>query len=104
MTISDHSSLHRKEVDYYLYNHKKIKQSNNQDDKKWAMIIDSIKEKYPEGTEIGNLIKFKYELKLKEQNICYLLHVEKSTYYSWVNKIINEITLRAAYERLIIPF
>lgn len=104
MTISDHSSVHRKEVDYYLYNHEKLKQSNKHEDKEWVKVIDGIKEKYPESTEIGKLIKYKYEMKLKELDICLLLHIERATYYSWVNKVINEITLRAAYARLIIPF
>jgi len=93
----------KKEVDYYLYNHQEVKQSNDSGDKKWAEIIDKIIEKY-EGTDMGNLIRYKYKMKLTEPKICNLLHIEATTYYAWCNKVINEITLMAAYERLIIPF
>jgi len=33
-----------------------------------------------------------------------LMHIEKTTLYAWMNKIINEITLKAAYQRLIKPY
>lgn len=93
----------KKEVDYYLYNHQEVKKSKDVIDNKWSNIIDKIKEKY-EGTEMGNLIRYKYIMKLTEPKICELLNIESTTYYAWCNKVINEITLMAAYERLIIPF
>lgn len=96
-------SKFRKEVDYYLYNHAAVTKSKDNDDQKWARIIDFIKNKYA-GTQFGELIRLKYEMKQKEDTIKYLLHIEATTYYAWINKIINEITLMAAYERLIIPY
>ena len=93
----------RKQIDYYWYNHSKLASSKDPEEKKWHEIIAAIKEKY-EGTEFGNLIRYRYEMKLKEEKICYLLHIERPTYYAWLNKINNEVTLRAAYERLIKPF
>lgn len=96
-------SKFRKEVDYYLYNYAAIAKSKNVDDQKWARIIDFIKSKYAD-TQFGELIRLKYELKQKEETIKCTLHIEATTYYAWINKIINEITLMAAYERLIIPY
>lgn len=94
---------YRKEIDYYFYNYIQFASSNKAEEKKWFQIIKDIKSKY-EGTPYGELIRLKYDLKQKETTICYILHIESTTYYAWVNKIINEATLRAAYERLIIPF
>lgn len=96
-------SKFRKEVDYYLYNHVTVANSKNIDDYKWAKIIEFIKNKYAD-TQYGDLIRLKYELKQKEETIKCTLHIEATTYYAWINKIINEITLMAAYERLIIPY
>lgn len=93
----------RKEIDYYLYNFDKLANSNEPNDKKWFKIISDIKAKY-EGEKIGEMIKLKYVMKQKETNILYLLGIERTTYYAWLNKLTNEITLRAAYERLIKPF
>lgn len=95
--------LFKKEVDYYLYNYPEVKKSGKTEDQKWVKIIEQIKSKY-EGTPYGELIRLKYDMKLKEIEICQLLHVERPTYYAWTNKINNEVTLKAAYERLIIPF
>lgn len=93
----------RKQIDYYWYNHSKLASSKELEEKKWYEIIAAIKVKY-EGTEFGNLICYRYEMKFKEEKICDLLHIERPTYYAWLNKINNEVTLRAAYERLIKPF
>ena len=46
----------------------------------------------------------KDELKVPEQKIFEQLHIEKTTYYVWRNRLINEITLQAAYMQLIRPF
>lgn len=93
----------RKEIDFYWYNHSKLENSKNPDEMKWYQIIKAIKEKYV-GTGFGELIRYRFEMKLKEDQICYLLHIERPTYYAWLNKLNNEVTLRAAYERLIKPF
>lgn len=93
----------RKEVDYYWYNFDKLADSKDPDDKKWLKIIGDIKEKYV-NTNIGEMIRLKYVMKQKETDILYRLGIERTTYYAWLNKLTNEITLRAAYERLIKPF
>ena len=94
---------YRESVEYYLYNRQIVKESKVLDDQRWSAIIEGIFKKY-EGTEMGRLLDLKYEKKLPEQNIFELLSVEKTTYYSWRNRIVNEITLQAAYLRLIKPF
>jgi len=94
---------YRTDVESYLYNHRKLKDSNDPNDKKWATIVEGIFKKY-EGTEMGNLLQYKYMQRLPEQKIFELLSVEKTTYYVWRNRLINEMTLQAAYLRLIVPF
>lgn len=94
---------YRESVEDYLYNRQKIKESKELDDQKWSTIIEGIFKKY-EGTEVGKLMQLKYVQKLPEQRIFEMLNVEKTTYYAWRNRLVNEITLQAAYQRLIKPF
>ena len=94
---------YRENVEYYLYNRQKVKESKVLDDQRWATIIEGIFKKY-EGTEMGKLLDLKYDKKVAEQTIFEMLNVEKTTYYVWRNRLINEITLQAAYLRLIKPF
>jgi uncharacterized protein (DUF1015 family) len=94
---------YRENVEYYLYNRQKVKESKVLDDQRWSTIIEGIFKKY-EGTEMGKLLDLKYDKKVAEQTIFEMLNVEKTTYYVWRNRLINEITLQAAYLRLIKPF
>jgi predicted phage-related endonuclease len=94
---------YRESVEDYLCNRQKIKESKESDDQKWSTIIEGIFKKY-EGTEIGKLMQLKYVQRLPEQRIFDLLNVEKTTYYAWRNRLVNEITLQAAYQHLIKPF
>lgn len=94
---------YREGVEYYLFNRKKIKESSLVEDRQWSIIIEGIFSKY-EGTEMGKLLDLKYVKHLPEQNIFELLNVEKTTYYVWRSRLVNEITLQAAYHRLIKPF
>jgi hypothetical protein len=94
---------YREGVEYYLFNRQKVKESSTLEDQQWSIIIEGIFKKY-EGTEMGKLIDFKYVKQLPEQSIFELLNVEKTTYYVWRNRLVNEITLQAAYLRLIKPF
>jgi hypothetical protein len=94
---------YREGVEYYLYNRTKIKESKELNDQRWSTIIEGIFKKY-EGTEVGKLMQLKYVQKLPEQSIFEKLNVEKTTYYVWRNRLVNEITLQAAYLRLIKPF
>ncbi|MEI7667458.1 MAG: DUF1492 domain-containing protein [Erysipelotrichaceae bacterium] len=94
---------YREGVEYYLYNRQKVRESKELNDQRWSVIIEGIFKKY-EGTEMGNLLFMKYDQKLPEQTIFEKLNMEKTTYYVWRNRLINEITLQAAYLRLIKPF
>lgn len=94
---------YRENVEYYLYNRIEVKASKELNDQRWSVIIEGIFKKY-EGTEVGKLMQLKYVEKLPEQNIFELLNVEKTTYYVWRSRLVNEITLQAAYLRLIKPF
>ena len=94
---------YREGVEYYLYNRQKVRESKELNDQRWSVIIEGIFKKY-EGTEMGNLLFMKYDQKLTEQTIFEKLNMEKTTYYVWRNRLINEITLQAAYLRLIKPF
>jgi predicted phage-related endonuclease len=94
---------YRQDVEAYLYNRHKIKQSKDLNDQRWSSIVEGIFQKY-EGTEMGKLLQFKYMQRMPEQTIFELLNVEKTTYYVWRNRLVNEMTLQAAYLRLIKPF
>lgn len=49
------------------------------------------------------LFCMRYIEKKSEKEICNELHIERATYYNWINSMINEIAIAAAYERLIEP-
>ena len=94
---------YRRDVEYYLYNRQQIKQSHDKEDQSWSNIIENVFKRYQD-SEIGKLMVLKYELKVPEQQIFEQLHIEKTTFYVWRNRLINEITLQAAYMQLIKPF
>lgn len=94
---------YRENIEAYLYDRKELKVSRDPNEQQWSTIIEKICDKY-EGTEMGKLIHMKYEMRLPEQRIFENLNVEKTTYYVWRNRLVNEITLQAAYQRLIKPF
>jgi predicted phage-related endonuclease len=94
---------YRENIEVYLYDRKELLMSKDQNEQQWSAIIEKICAKY-EGTEMGKLIHLKYEMRLPEQQIFERLNVEKTTYYVWRNRLVNEITLQAAYQRLIKPF
>ena len=66
-------------------------------------IITQVKSKY-EGTIYGEFIKLKWNLKLSDESIQSLMHINQRTFYIMENKIINEVTLLAAKKRLVKPF
>ncbi|MHC1734061.1 MAG: DUF1492 domain-containing protein [Erysipelotrichaceae bacterium] len=94
---------YRENIEVYLYDRRELQASKDPIEQQWSAIVEKIFAKY-EGTEMGKLIHLKYELKLPEQQIFEKLNVEKTTYYVWRNRLVNEITLQAAYQRLIKPF
>lgn len=66
-------------------------------------IITQVKSKY-EGTIYGEFIKLKWNLKLSDESIQSLMHINQRTFYIMENKIINEVTLLAAKKQLVKPF
>jgi hypothetical protein len=94
---------YRKDVEYYLYNRNNIKTSLDREEKAWSTIIETVYSRY-EQSELGKLLSMKYDEKMAEQEIFEKLHIEKTTFYVWRNRLINEITLQAAYMQLIKPF
>ena len=66
-------------------------------------IINQVKSKY-EGTIYGEFIKLKWNLKLSDESIQSLMHINQRTFYIMENKIINEVTLLAAKKQLVKPF
>ncbi len=94
---------YRRDVEYYLYNRQHIRTSPHKEEQAWSTIIESVFARY-EQSELGKLMALKYDQKIPEQQIFEKLHIEKTTFYVWRNRIINEITLQAAYMQLIKPF
>lgn len=94
---------YRENIENCLYNRKELLDSKDPVEQQWSAIVERTFAKY-EGSEMGKLLHLKYEMKIPEQQIFEKLNVEKTTYYVWRNRLVNEITLQAAYQRLIKPF
>ncbi len=94
---------YRKDVEYYLYNRNAIRYSDDKEEIAWSSIIEKVYQKY-ETSDLGKLLLLKYDQKLPEQQIFERLHIEKTTFYVWRNRLINEITLQAAYMHLVKPY
>jgi len=94
---------YRENIENYLYDRRELQSSTDPIEQQWSAIVEKTFAKY-EGSEMGKLLNLKYEMKLPEQQIFEKLNVEKTTYYVWRNRLVNEITLQAAYQRLIKPF
>ena len=85
----------RQEIELQLYKFKRDGCSP------WADLISREMENME--AQRKELLQLRYIEKKPEKEICSLLHIERSTYYSWLNNIIQEIAIAAAYERLINP-
>ena len=94
---------YRENIENYLYDRRELQASKDPIEQQWSSIVEKTFTKY-EDTEMGKLLHLKYEMRLPEQEIFEKLNVEKTTYYVWRNRLVNEITLQAAYQRLIKPF
>ena len=94
---------YRENIENCLYNRKELLDSKDPIEQQWSTIVEQMFAKY-EGSEMGKLLHLKYEMMIPEQQIFEKLNVEKTTYYVWRNRLVNEITLQAAYQRLIKPF
>lgn len=49
------------------------------------------------------LFELRYKEKKSEREICRKLHIERSTYYSWISDIVQDVAILAAYHKLIKP-
>lgn len=87
----------RKQIEYYLRNFKLLDPADP-----WRNVIDSVVTKYKD-TEKGRLIELRYWKKKTEVQICMELHISQRLYYSWIDDILQDAALMAAYERLIQP-
>lgn len=87
----------RKEIEAKLREYKNLSPADP-----WKNVIDSVLTKY-KGTEKGRLIELRYYHKRREVQVCMELHISQRLYYDWINQIIQDVALMAAYEKLIKP-
>ena len=87
----------RKEIEYHLKIYKDLEPANP-----WKNVIDSVVTKYQD-TDKGRLIELRYFRKKTEVQICMELYISRQSYYEWINDILQDVALMAAYEKLIKP-
>jgi hypothetical protein len=87
----------RKEVENHLRNYKNLDSADP-----WHNVIESVINKYQD-TEKGKLIDLRYQKRRREVQICMELHISQRLYYDWINDILQDVALMAAYEKLIKP-
>lgn len=85
----------RQEIELRLYKYSQPSASS------WNVVIAGQLKLMPKQQQ--RLFCMRYIEKKSEREICNDLHIERTTYYSWVNSIINDIAIAAAYDRLIEP-
>ncbi|MGN1167176.1 MAG: DUF1492 domain-containing protein [Lachnospiraceae bacterium] len=85
----------RQEIELKLYRYSEAK------DTSWNRIIADYVKTMPKQQQ--QLMCMRYVEKKTEKQICEGLHIERSTYYSWINTMLNDLAIAAAYERLIEP-
>lgn len=86
----------RREIESMLYNY-----CAGNADPAWMLLIAAHLSQMPE--EALQLFELRYKRHKSEREICRRMHIEKSTYYSRISEIINDIAVLAAYEQLIQP-
>lgn len=85
----------RHEIEARLYKYAQDQESS----KSWQAIIEAeLKELSEQQMQLFNM---RYRDKKSEREICRSLHIERSTYYSWITDIVQDIALLAAYYRMI---
>lgn len=70
-------------------------------DEAWDDVIADQLKTFPSSQQ--ELFYLRYIKKKSEREICEELHIEKTTYYNWVNNILSDMAIAAAYARLIEP-
>lgn len=87
----------RHEIEARLYKYA----TDQEEGKAWQAIIEAaLKELSPQQLQLFNL---RYRDKRTEKEICRKLHIERSTYYSWISDIVQDVAILAAYYRMIKP-
>ncbi|MDI3534810.1 MAG: hypothetical protein PWQ82_1175 [Thermosediminibacterales bacterium] len=61
---------------------------------KWTMVIEKTVARFCDEDK-GKLIRLKYFEQESRKNICEKLHIERRTYYTWINEIILYMALLA---------
>ena len=87
----------QKKIEHYLRNYNNLDSADP-----WHNVITAVIEKY-QNTEKGRLIELRYIHRRKEVQICMELHISQRLYYDWINDILQDAALMAAYEKLIRP-
>lgn len=87
----------RHEIEARLYKYA----AGLENSKDWREIIEAeLEELTPQQRK---LFKMRYKEKQSEREICQKLHIERSTYYSWISDIVQDVAILAAYYRKIKP-
>ncbi len=87
----------RHEIESRLYKYAQ----GQEDSKAWQAIIGAELEALT--AHQTKLLNMRYGDRKSEREICQTLHIERSTYYSWITDIVQDIALLAAYYRMINP-
>lgn len=87
----------RHEIEARLYKYAACQEEN----KTWQETIAAELEKLP-ATQL-QLFNLRYKDRKSEREICRKLHIERSTYYSWISDIVQDVAILAAYHKLIKP-
>ena len=87
----------RKEVENHLRNYQNLDSADP-----WHNVITAVINKYRD-TEKGKLIDLRYQRGHREVQICMALHISQRLYYDWIDDILQDAALMAAYEKLIKP-
>ena len=85
----------RQEIELRLYRYSQMQASA------WDNVIAAQIKKMPKQQQ--QLFCMRYIEKKSEREICADLHIERATYYNWINSIVNDMAIAAAYARLIEP-
>lgn len=87
----------RHEIEARLYKYAACQEEN----KTWQETIAAeLNKLQPQQLQLFNL---RYKDKKSEREICRKLHIERSTYYSWISDIVQDVAILAAYHKLIKP-
>lgn len=87
----------RHEIEARLYKYA----AGQEESATWRETVAAELEKLP--AQQLQLFNLRYKEKKSEREICRKLHIERSTYYSWISDIVQDVAILAAYHKLIKP-